>query len=271
MTETRAADAMPTTGWTVIDFSAEKGRGTLRHSGGEEVPFDIEVWNLGDWAPAIYDSTLGASSPLLPRPGEPARVEWKRSLSGKNVPRLVQPVGRESRTAPRYTLKAWLDGIRKRTGRFSKLTPKGLVKALEDRDMDGDEWADGEERAAPDFAFLLMTIANLASDDAAFRAAHADWIYSDDHRWDRDSAAERLPAMLGLAPGSVATAGDGRSAGGDQSLSEYASACNERAAAQGLPLRLHEIALDADAHVLVCLPPQAFDALVEGGYVARAE
>lgn len=82
-----------------------------------------------------------------------------------------------------------------------------------------------------------MHIAHLARDDSDWRSAHAD----------------------------------GYTIGADESLSDYARACNAHAKAAGLELRLHEVDLDGDAHVFVCLPPAAFEFLVERGYLARVE
>jgi hypothetical protein len=114
-----------------------------------------------------------------------------------------------------------------------------------------------------------MHLAHHADHDAAFRAAHAGWIYADDHRWDRRGAQQRLPAMLGLPPGSVLTVGDGITSGQDESLPDYAERCNTASA--GRAERLHEVDLDGDEHVFVCLTVEAFEALVSGGYLARAE
>lgn len=68
--------------------------------------------------------------------------------------------------------------------------------------------------------------------------------------------------MLGLE--SVPEPADG----GDESLSEYAAKRNAEAARSGSALRLHEVALDADAHVLVAMTPTEFASLTEGGYLA---
>ena len=241
MPETRPPDAMPTE-WTVVIFARDKGFGTLRHASGEEVVFDFGSWDLGDWKPPP-----GASA--LPQPGEPVRVEWRQSASGKNVPRIVRPIGRVS--APRHTLSAWLSAVKEHTGHFSSLTPARLIEALARLDEDlAEDWGDGAPRHADDFGWLLMSIAHLAIAD--------DWIYADDHRWDRERARARFHAMLGLPPNSVATGTD------EESISEYAKACNAAAASK---LRLHEIALDGDEHVFVCLPTSAFEALETGGYV----
>ena len=269
MSEQRPPEAMPTN-WMVASFEHDKGIGTLRHEGGEEVVFDAQTWNVGDWKAPRNIPDQGAASPYLPQPGEPVRVEWRRSRTGKNVPRLVQPTGRVSAPRRGYKLSAWLAAVQRHTGRFANLTAAGLVKALARLDEDlAEEWRGGEPREASDFGNLLMAIAHLAADEPDWRATHADWIHADDHRWDRERACARLPAMLGLPPNSVPTAGDGYTTGGDQSLSEYADACNAQAAAAGIELRLHGV--DADEHVLVCLPPAAFAALVEAGYLARAE
>jgi len=77
--------------------------------------------------------------------------------------------------------------------------------------------------------------------------------------------------MVGLRAKGVPTAGDGYTTGADESLADYARACNARAEGECLEQRLHELDLDGDQHVLVCLPPRAFEALVEGGYLPRAE
>ena len=270
MAETRAPEAMPAD-WTVVTFAYDKGFGTLRHASGEEVTFDYGAWNLGDWKPSRKDPDTGASSPLLPQPGEPVRVEWRRSATGKNVPRLVQPTGRVSVARKEYKLSAWLKAFQ-RHGRFAGLTAATLLKALARLDEDlAEEWKDGEPREASDFAYLLMHVAQLAASDPEWGAAHANWIYSDDHRWDRERASMRLPPMLGLPAASVATAGDGYTAGAEESLADYVRACNARAEAAGLELRLHEVDLDGDELVFVCLPPAAFDSLVKDGYVDRAE
>lgn len=85
---------MPTE-WKVSSFAHEKGFGTLVHESGEEVIFNIDVWDLGDSRPSAQQATsIRPGSPALPRAGEPVSVRWKRSRSGKNVPALVQPTGR---------------------------------------------------------------------------------------------------------------------------------------------------------------------------------
>ena len=266
MSESRLPEAMPAD-WRVVTFAHEKGFGTLRHGTGEEVHFDYSAWNLGDWKPARKDQDTGPSSPLLPQPGEPVRVEWKRSATGKNVPRLVQPTGRLSIPRLEHKLSAWVKALQKH-GRFTGLTAASLLKALArlDRDL-AEEWKDGTPREAPDFAFLLLSIAHLASEDSVWGASHADWLYSDDHRWDRERASLHLPVMLGLPGKSVASAGDGRTTGATESLPDYVRSCNRHAEAAGLELRLYEVDLEGDAHVFVCLWPAAFEALVVGGYV----
>lgn len=135
---------------------------------------------------------------------------------------------------------------------------KALAKLDEDR---ADEWHDGEPRDAADFAFLLMDIANIREVDPGWVATHAGWIYSDDHRWDRQRARETLPGILGLF--SAPAAADG----GDETLSEYAAKCNAEAERSGSELRLHEVALDGDAHVFVAMTREAFDALVKEGFL----
>ena len=53
---------------------------------------------------------------------------------------------------------------------------------------------------------------------------------------------------------------------GDESLSDYVGRCNLEAEAAGGDLRLHEVSVDADAHVFVAMTNAAFAALVENGY-----
>ena len=262
MSETRLPEQMPTE-WKIKVFAHEKGFGTLVHGSGEEVIFNIDVWDLGSWKPSRKEAAItGPASPALPREGEPVQVRWKRSISGKNVPALVQPTGRKSSARKEYKLNAWLKGIQ-RAGRFTELTSSALLEALAKVDEDrAEEWRDGEPRDAGDFAFLLMDIASLHDVDPEWAATHAGWVYSDDHRWDRDRALETFPAMLGLE--SVAAPADA----GDQSLSDYAAKCNAEAERSGSDLRLHEAALDGDAHVLVAMAPAVFAALVKDGYLA---
>ncbi len=262
MSEARLPEQMPTH-WRIKSFAHEKGFGTLVHESGEEVLFNIDAWNLGSWKPSRNDwATTGSESPLLPREGEPVQVSWKRSFSGKTVPALVQPTGRVSENRKAYTLAAWLKGFQK-TGRFAGLKATALRKALAKLDEDlSEEWSDGEPREAGDFAFLLMAIANLRDVDPEWVATHAGWLYSDDHRWDRDEARQRLPGMLGLASAPEPDADDS-----NESLPEYAAKCNAEAARSRSALRLHEVALDGDAHVLVAMTPAEFASLLEGGYL----
>jgi hypothetical protein len=166
-----------------------------------------------------------------------------------------------------FKLGAWLKGIQKDTGRFAGLTAKEVVKAIGKLDEDrASEWSDGEPREASDFAFLLMDLANVAEVDAAWAATHAGWIYTDDHRWDRSRAQSTRPAMLGLAPTSVAA-----EAKDDAPLPLYVARCNAAADAQGGDLRLHELDLEGDAHVFVALTPEAFGALTKAGYLNGVE
>jgi hypothetical protein len=262
MSETRLPEQMPTE-WEVKAFAHEKGFGTLVHGSGEEVIFNIDAWDLGTWKPSRTEAaTRGGGSALLPREGEPVQVRWKRSKSGKNVPALVQPTGRVSSVHKEYRLNAWLKGIQ-RAGRFAGLSSAVLLEALAKLDEDcAEDWRDGQPRNASDFVFLLMDIANLHAVQPEWVATHAGWIYSDDHRWDRERARKTLPAMLGLA--SIPEPADG----GDESLSDYAAKCNVEAERSGAEVRLHEVALEGDAHVFVAMPPAAFASLVEGGYLA---
>lgn len=261
MSETRLPEQMPTE-WKIKTFAHEKGFGTLVNGSGDEVIFNIDVWDLGSWKPSRKEAAMtGPASPLLPRAGEAVQVRWKRSISGKNVPALVQPAGRVSSARKEYKINAWLKGIQ-RTGRFADLTSTALLKALAKLDEDrAEELRDGEARDASDFSFLLMDIANLHEVDPQWVSTHAGWIYSDDHRWDRDRARKTLPAMIGLK--SVPEPADG----GDESLSEYAAKCNAEAERSGSDLRLHEVALDGDADVFVAMTPTAFAALVKDGYL----
>ena len=262
MSETRSPEQMPTE-WKIKTFAHEKGFGTLVHGSGEEVIFNIDVWHLGSWKPSRKDAArTGPASPALPREGEPVQVRWKRStISGKNVPALVQPTGRVSSPRKTFELDAWLKGMQG-VGKFAGLTSAALLEALAKLDEDrADELRDGERRDASDFAFLLMDIANLHEIDPEWVTAHASWIYSDDHRWDRDRAQKTLPAQLGLE--SFPEPEDH----GDQSLSEYAAQCNAAAAKSGRDLRLHEIALDGDAHVFVAMTQTEFTLLVGDGYL----
>jgi hypothetical protein len=270
MAADRPPESMPTD-WTIASFSHERGFGTLRHAAGDEVPFSVEAWTLGDWKPTRQEAQMtGPDSPLYPRPGEPVRVTWRRTAAGKTVPRAVEPTGRVSVPTQRYTLRAWLDAVRGHGERFTDLTEAGLLAVLAEIDEDlAEEWGDGEPREASDYAYLLMHLAHHADQDQAFRGAHAGWIYADDHRWDRNGAQQRLPTLLGLPPGSVPTAGDGITSGQDESLGEYAEKCNTAAASRAL--LLHEVDLDGDELVFVCMTREAFDALVTGGYLARAE
>jgi hypothetical protein len=125
-----------------------------------------------------------------------------------------------------------------------------------------EDWRDGEPRDASDYAALLKDIANLHEIDPAWVSAHADWIYSDDHRWNRERARRTLPAMVGLE--SAPEPADS----GNESLSNYAARCNARAEDLGSELRLHEIAIDGEARVLVAATPAAFASLVKGGFLA---
>ncbi len=253
---------MPTA-WRVKEFTHEKGFGVLVHDSGEEVTFGIETWDLGSWKPSRKDAALaGPASPVLPRAGEPVQVRWKRSRTGATIPALVQPTGRTSADRTQYKLGAWLKGIQ-RTGRFGGLTAAALLRALAKLDEDrAEEWKDGEPREASDFAFLLMDIANLHEVDQRWVDEHAGWVYADDHRWDRERARRTIPAMLalGAAPDPVE--------GGDESLTGYVARCNAEAERSGGELRLHEVALEGDAHVFVALPPSAFASLVKDGYLA---
>jgi hypothetical protein len=265
MSETRPPEAMPID-WTVASFAHEKGFGALVHPSGEQVIFNIDVWNLGSWKPSRKDAgATGPDSPLLPKQGEVVRVRWKRSVSGKNVPCLVEPAGRLSADRNEYKLSAWLKGVQKHAGKFAGLTPKDLLKALSRLDEDrAEEWKDGEPREASDFAFLLMDFGNLADVDPQWASTHAEWIYSDDHRWDRERAQRTLPAMIGLPPNSVQAASD------DESVAEYVAKCNAAAQREGKDLRLHDVALDGDAFVFVAMTPQAFVALAKDGYLEQA-
>lgn len=269
MSETRSPEAMPTA-WTVESFAPEQGFGTLCHASGEQVTFTLEAWNLGDWKPTLKELAItGAASPLLPRPGEPVRVQWRRAATGKNVPRLVQPTARVSPERKAHDLGAWLAAVQKHTGHLPGLTAAELLEVLARIDEDAcEKWE--APRETWEYAFLLMDLAFHADDDAAWRP-FAAWIYADDHRWDRTRAHQRLPAMLGLAAGAVPTAGDGYRTGPEESLSEYAAKCNAAAASAGVALRLHELDLHGDSHVFVCLPPAAFDALTKGGYLDPAD
>ena len=262
MSETRSPDAMPTE-WRIREFAHERGFGVLCHASGEEAIFNIDAWDLGQWKPSRKDvATSGPGSPLLPQPGESVRVQWKRSASGRNVPKVVQPTGRAPSTRKEFTLAQWIKGVQERSQKLVGVTASALLKVLAGLDEDrAQEWRDGEPRDAQEFAFLLMDLGHLVQTNPAWSRTHAGWIYTDDHRWDRRRAGEHVPAILGLRspPEPVSD--------GDESLSEYVARCNTAAASEGTDLRLEELTLDGDAHVFVAMTRPAFAALVAGGYL----
>lgn len=266
MSETRTPEQMPTEGWRIKSFAHEKGFGALLHESGDEVTFNFDVWNLGTWKPSHKEAAItGPASPLLPREGEPVRVRWKLSLTGRIVPALVEPTGRVSSKRKEYKLNAWLKGMQ-RAGVLGGLTASELLKALAKLDEGrAEEWRDGEPREAGDYAFLLMDLGNLHEVDPKWAAEHVAWIYADDHRWDGDRAVATLPSLLGLGAAPAPEDSD------NQSLSEYVRACNAAAEREGAPMRLHEVAIEADAHVFVRMPAEAFSALVKDGYLDRSE
>lgn len=251
--------------WRVKSFAPVQGFGTLVHASGEETLFSIDVWNTGSWKPTRKElAVFGDQSPLLPREGEPVHVIWKRSPSGKTVPAQVQPTGRTS-NVKEFTLTAWLEAIRRCTGKFARVTPAQLIEVLSKIDEDlAESWRDGELRSAEDFGALLVNIAELRDYAPEWAAEHATWIYQDDWRWDRERAQKTLPAMLGIqsnpAPGE-----------NTESLGEYAQRCNQQAAAEGRTLRLCDVDTAGDFCVLLALRPDDFAALVEGEYLAVIE
>lgn len=260
----RLPEEMPSD-WRVKEFAHERGFGVLVHETGEEANFSIDVWDVGAWKPTRKEAAmLGQSTPALPQPGEPVSVRWKTSRLGRTVPALVQPTSRVSSARKEYKLSAWLKGLQKE-GVFVGLEPAKLISALAKLDEDNaEEWRDGEPRDASDFAFLLMDLAAVHEVDPKWAEAHAGCLYSDDWRWDRDAAREKMPVILGLdaapAPG-----------GDDESLPAYVKRCNESAAEARVELRLHEVALDGDAHVFIAMKPQSFTRLVDQQYLAVDE
>jgi hypothetical protein len=275
MSETRPPEAMPTE-WRIASFSSEQGFGTLIHESDEQVIFNIDAWDLGDWKPprnevyfAIDGSRSVATQPgnaLLPTVGERVRVRWKRSRTGKNVPALVQPMERVSVEVKAYKLGAWLKGIQSHAGCLLGLTSRKLVAALATLDNDVAEgWREGEAHEGSDFVFLLKDLAAVVEVDLS-QAKHFGWIYSDDHRWDRERAQRTVATMLGLRE-PIPTAGDGYTTGTDESLPDYVTRCNAIADEQGCTVRLRELNLEGDAHVFIAVTDEAFDALTKGGYV----
>lgn len=104
------------------------------------------------------------------------------------------PIGRVSNRKA-YKLGAWLKAIQRHAGRFNGLNAASLLEVLAKLDEDrAEELRDDEPRDAGAFAFLLMDIASIADVDPAWAAMHAGWIYTDDHRWDRDLARQTLPS-----------------------------------------------------------------------------
>jgi len=276
MTDPRPPEEMPSD-WHVKTFTREQGFGTVARDGNEPVVFSIDVWDLGSWKPpkkAIYFAVDGAApvelSPdqiLMPQPGEPVRVQWKRSRVGHSVPALVQPTGRVSYDRKEYTLRAWISGIQKHAGRFAGVTVNELLRVIGALDADlADEWRDGESRDGSDYVTLLMSLAEAAEHDPAWGASHARWLYTDDHRWDRVRAQRTLGPVLGLRE-PCAPLGDGYATGTLESLPDYVARCNAAAEREGLALRWRELALDGDAHVLVSLDDAAYNALIRAGYV----
>lgn len=261
MTETRGPEDMPSD-WRIGSFSHEQGLATLRRDGEADVHFGIEVWDIGDWRPSRKEAALvGASSPVLPRAGEPVRVRWKRSVRGLVVPALVQPVGRVSSTEKAFTLAAWLKRAQ-RHGLLGAARSKDVLRALSALDEHrAEEWSDGEPHAASEYAFLLLDLATAGETDPAW-ASGVTRIYADDHRWDRERARRTLAAVLGVAPGP-------EPANASESLPEYAARCSAEAEHAGLALRWHEIALEGDAHVLVAMEPASFESLVASGHLLR--
>ncbi len=264
MSDAHTPEDMPTDGWKVKSFSHEKGLGALLHeSTAEEVMFQVDAWNVGDWQPPRKEAALiGAASPILPREGEAVRVTWRRSVLGKIVPRVVEPTGRESTVKKEYKLAAWLKGIQRHAGKLAGLTAGKVVGALRKLDEDNaDQWTDGEARDATDYHFLLMDLGNVRDVDEPWARTHCAWIYTDDHRWDRDRARETVCTVLGLVAGEVLPAGD------DESLPQYVARCNAAARSKGAKEFLYEVALDGDAHVFIAVTPAAIRVLQEGGYV----
>jgi hypothetical protein len=263
MSEARAPEEMPTD-WQVKSFAHEQGFGTLSHALGEEAVFNIDAWNLGSWKPSRREALSQRQAALLPRVGEPVRVTWKRSLSGKTVPAQVQPTGRVS-IGKEYKLSAWLKAVQRHTGHFAAIKPASLLEALAELDPDlADEWRDSEPRSAIDFAMLLMSIGQLREVAPDWFAEHAAWVYTDDWRWDRERGMATLPQMLGISA-TPALASE------SEALEEYAQRCNAQAATEGRELRLYSVDTDSDQYVVLALQPEAFAALVKDEYLAASE
>jgi hypothetical protein len=255
---------MPTD-WQIRSFSYEKGFGTLSHASGDEVLFNIDVWNLGSWKPSRKEARSdGPGSALLPRVGEPVAVTWKRSINGKTVPSSVQPTSRVS-IGKEHGLAAWLKAIQRHTGHFRDLKPASLLKVLAKVDEDlPDAWGDGEPRAGAEYGSLLQSIALLREHAPGWFAEHASWVYEDDWRWNREQAVAVLPAMLGLSSAPAV-------ASESESLDEYAARCNVQAEMEGRALRLCNVETDSDFYVLLALEPGAFAALIKDEFLVASE
>lgn len=263
-TMTNSPDEMPTE-WQVRDFSHERGLGTLVHPPtGTEIPFAIDAWTVGDWEPPAKEAAvMGAKSPYMPQAGEPVRVEWKRSATGKTVPRSIQPTGRVAAPPPVvHSLAEWLAAVQTYAGKLLRVTSAGLLEALGNVDGDAmDHFGDGEARDASEYGWLLFYLGGVHEVDPAWAEQNASWIFVDDHRWDRRRASREICAALGLAPSAVAPNGD------SESLAEYVARCNARAREHASREIFHAVPVDGDAFVFVLMTEEGFSALVANGFI----
>lgn len=262
--DSREPEQMPRD-WVVARFAFERGLGALSREGEAEVGFDVTAWRYDPQAQSRKEIHGPAS---WPQPGEPVAVTWKRSaFGGRVVPALIVPTSRKP-ARKRHRPGTWLKAVTRITGHFSGLTLKRLNGLLCEPDADvslDEQFPSDEEFEAEEFSELLHLIAQLRGRAPDAYREHAAWLYANDHRWDREDAAERLPPILGLPPRAVEPEPDEST----ESLADYAARLNALAEARALPLRLHSLAHDSDFELLAALTPAQMDKLEKGRYLVR--
>jgi hypothetical protein len=147
--------------WVIATFAGDRAVGTLtRPSAGLEVPFSLEVW----WpcepevARSLQDSAQRREL-LLPRPGEPVSVEWRRSSQGRDVPARVRRL-RPLPVLPPVSFLAWLERMGEHVPALAGWGPDEWAQLLRELEEDLEDTVhaatpDNPERHLAVLAWLL--------------------------------------------------------------------------------------------------------------------
>lgn len=147
--------------WVIATFAGDRAIGTIAStSAGVEVSFSLEVW----WPcePAVARSLQDSPQRrelLLPRPGEPVAVEWRRSSQGRDVPARVRRLRPLAVLKP-MTFLVWLARLAEEVPALEGWDPEEWARLFRELEEDLDDTvhaatADNPERHLAVLAWLV--------------------------------------------------------------------------------------------------------------------